>query len=115
MCEDAFPNIVLTSTIWQTLEDPKIGIEREAILKSNDRFWCTILRNPHHVKRYLGDTISAKKIVSWLIETNSKIVLEVQRQMVDEGLMLDQVSAGQYLRKDLVKLHERYEKEMEEL
>lgn len=32
--EDAFPNIALESTMWQTLDDPKVGIEREAMLKS---------------------------------------------------------------------------------
>ena len=113
--ENAFPSIALVSTMWQTLENQQIGMEREATLKSNDRFWGTILRDPNQVKRHFGDAVSAEKIVSWLIEKNSKIVLDVQRQMVDEGLTLDQTSAGQCLRKDLNKLRERYEKELEEL
>jgi myosin heavy subunit len=113
--EDAFPNIALVSTMWQTLDDQRVGIEREAMLKSNERFWGGIWRDDNQVKRHSGDVKSAREIVSWLAHRESKVVLGVQRQMIDEGLMLGETTAGKYLRRDLNKLRERYEKEMEEL
>ena len=113
--EDAFPNIALVSTMWQTLDDERIGVEREAMLKSNERFWGAIIRGADQVKRHSGDRESAREIVLSLIDRESKIILDVQRQMIDEGRMLDETTAGKYLRKDLNKLRDKYEKEMEEL
>jgi hypothetical protein len=113
--EDAFPNNRLVSTMWQTLDDQRFGVERETILKSNQRFGGPIWKDTDQVKRHPGDVTSAREIVSWLINREDKMVLDVQRQMVDEGLMLDETTARKYLSKDLNKLRKRYEKEMEQL
>ena len=117
---ECFPNVALVTTMWQTLgrsvESQRIGEDREHTLRSNDKFWGVMEKSGSRVMRHYGDKKSVADVLYWMVNRKSnKIVLDIQRQMVDQGCSLDETTAGKYLQEEFVKLRIKYEKEMEEL
>ena len=119
LCGDgALPKVVLATTMWNLLGKPgsehttEVGEQREAMLK--DKFWGNMERKGSFVTRHYGDADSGRKIVSYLIEHESNTVLDIQREMVDEGLSLDKTAAGQFLQADQIKIREKYERDLRE-
>jgi 50S ribosome-binding GTPase len=116
LCGDTcFPQVALVSTMWQELPRPegeKLGIETEAQLLSNNKFWGAMTKAGSQHFRHSGDTRSARRIIEWFLSHPARIVLEIQRELVDDRLNLDQTEAGRYLQHEAARLKERYEKEL---
>lgn len=116
--EQCFPQVALVSTMWQTLKGPegeKIGRDREAELKSKKEFWGGLTARGSRTFRYYDDLETATPIIKWFLNMPNKLRLNIQEEMVDDGLSLDQTEAGEYLGKDFAKLKRRYEQEIKEL
>lgn len=117
LCGDsALSKIVLASTMWNLLSLPgsdhtlKVGEEREMMLKG--KFWGSMEHKGSVVTRHYGDAASGQTIISRLLSNDSTVVLDIQREMVDEGLSLDQTAAGMFLQSDQLKLRQSHERKL---
>ncbi|KAL2060460.1 hypothetical protein VTL71DRAFT_9491 [Oculimacula yallundae] len=88
--EKALRNVILASTRWDKVEEQE-GAARETELRQ--KFWSYMLDHGSKMTRYHGDRDSAHAMISQLLGS-SNIVLDIQRQLVDEGRPLDETSAG---------------------
>jgi hypothetical protein len=114
--EDCFPHIVLATTMWGILGqngmDFDVGVEREKTLRSDDKFWGYMEKKGSRVMRHDRNTESAQEILSYLLDKRVAVVLDIQRQMVDEAQTLDETAAGQFVQKELIEARKRYEKDL---
>ncbi|KAI0100423.1 P-loop containing nucleoside triphosphate hydrolase protein [Nemania sp. FL0031] len=106
------PSIALATTMWNA-EEHEIQLRRHRELSESENFWGGIVAR-ENVFRHDNSTESAFKIIDCILAQQTSIVLEIQRQMVDEGLSLDQTSAGQELNKELLKQKRAFERRLKE-
>jgi protein-disulfide isomerase-like protein with CxxC motif len=66
------------------------------------------------VFRHEDTRASAMNIITYILDQHRTTVLDIQRQMVDEGKDLDQTDAGQELEKELLKQRELLEQRIQE-
>jgi hypothetical protein len=104
--ERCLPNVVLATTMWSTNPQEKAEQEqREVELITNNGFWGSLIEKGAKAHRHDGTLDSAINIIS-LLENRSPIVLDIQRQIADEGRILEETPAGEYLREDIIKKEE---------
>lgn len=109
--ELALKNVMLVSTRWSEV-DEAIGALREQQLR--DDFWAYMLGEGSTMARFYGNKDSAIGIVSQLVSRQS-IVLELQRELIDEGKTLNQTVAGVFVNDDLADKKAECEKELKDL
>ncbi|PSN60871.1 P-loop containing nucleoside triphosphate hydrolase protein [Corynespora cassiicola Philippines] len=108
---DALKNVILATTRWDDLDDA-VGSDREHQLREN--FWAYMLGHGSKMSRFYGDRGSAVSLLSQLL-SSEPVVLELQRELVQEGKTLDQTTAGSFVEHNLDQLKARYEKQMADL
>jgi hypothetical protein len=115
----SLPNVILATTMWGEVQRQSgsiaAGERREDQLKSTNEFWGGMLRAGSHYRRHTGDRKSAEEIMSVIINTRRKTTLDIQIEMVDKKLLLDETTAGRYLKQEYAALRHKYEVETEEL
>ena len=112
ICGDtALKNVLLVSNRWNEV-DEVIGAARENQLR--DDFWAFMLSNGSTMARFYGDRDSAIGIASQLISRQS-IILELQRELVEEGKTLERTVAGAFVHEDVSEMRARYEQELGDL
>lgn len=109
--EDALSNVLLASTHWAHVSAEE-GTRREADLR--DKFWKPLLDNGAVMTRHTGGAASAMALVDDLID-KSRVVLDIQRELVDERMALIDTAAGSALNEELIALQQRHEKELQEV
>lgn len=112
--DDCLPNVILATSMWSN--DPQIRAEqerRETEITTKSEFWGSLLRKGARSMRYGGEYQSAISIVSRL-EHRPQVILDIQRQIVDDRKTLDQTPAGRLLRKDIIKKEEEYKRKLEQ-
>lgn len=107
----ALSNVMLVTTRWNEVEE-SLGASREQQLR--DQFWAYMLEKGSTMARFHADRDSAISIASQLVSRES-IVLDLQREMVDEGKTLKETVAGAFVNDDLSGLKMRYEQELRDL
>jgi hypothetical protein len=107
----ALKNVILVTTMWKGV-DPKVGAAREKELR--DEFWKLMLNFGSTMMRYHGDEDSAVAIASQLL-SKSTIVLELQRELVDESKKLSDTAAGSFVNDNIEDLKTKYEEELHSL
>ncbi|KAM0235914.1 hypothetical protein ACHAP5_009560 [Fusarium lateritium] len=112
--EDALRKVVLASTMWDIVPAEK-ATKREQELKDTPEFWGWMLSKGSSVHRYNNTTESAREIILTLAGHNTPIATDLQKQMVDEGKRLDETSAGQGLKSELLKERQKLTQERQEL
>ncbi|QPC59518.1 hypothetical protein HYE67_001749 [Fusarium culmorum] len=112
--EDALKKVVLASTMWDIIPAEK-ATKREQELKDTPEFWGWMLSKGSSVHRYNNTAESARGIILSLTGHNAPIATDLQKQMVDEGKSLDETSAGQGLRSELLKERRKLTQERQEL
>jgi len=95
--ESSLKNVILASTRWDKVTESE-GASRENRLR--EHFWSYMISHGSTMTRYYGDRDSAVGMVSQLLGSGN-IVLDLQRQLVDEGRTLEQTSAGAVINGDL--------------
>lgn len=112
ICGDmALKNVVLVSTRWNEV-DEATGASREQQLR--DDFWAYMLGHGSTLARFDGSRDSAIGIASQLVSRQS-IVLELQRELIDERKTLKETVAGSYVSDDLSEMKAQYERELRDL
>lgn len=107
----ALKNVLLVSTRWNEV-DEALGASRERQLRDN--FWAYMLGNGSTMARFYGNRESAIGIASQLMSGQS-IVLELQRELVEQGKTLKQTVVGAFVNDDISELKAQYERELNEL
>jgi len=112
ICGDhAFKNVILTTTRWEQVTET-VGAKREAELRQG--FWKHMLTLGATMTRYRGDRASALAIVSNVLKIAGKnaVVLDLQREMVEENKALKDTSAGSFVNDDLRAVRMKHEEEL---
>ena len=107
----ALKNVLLVTTRWNEV-DETIGASREKQLRED--FWAYMLSNGSTMKRFHGTKDSAMVIASELVSKQA-IVLELQRELVDEGKTLQETAAGGFINEDISERKAQYEQELRDL
>jgi hypothetical protein len=110
---DSLRNVVLASTMWD-LVPQQVGEEREAELASKPEFWGNMLAHGSRIERHNRSRESALAIIRSLID-NQPIVLEIQDELVNQGLNLDDTGCGRTLRREFAAQKAELEKKLEKL
>ncbi|KAN0072589.1 hypothetical protein V8E54_009518 [Elaphomyces granulatus] len=113
---EACPGITIATTMWASLQMAEGGIEEgTARERQLSTFFGTLVKNGAKFKRHFGTKESAESIMSELVRENATIVLDIQKQLVDDGLILGETPVGRYVQQDMLKQHQKYLKELQEL
>lgn len=114
LCGDAsLPSVVLATTMWKNV-DEEDGDLRQEQLKNRPDFWGDMVAQGSRVFRHEDSRASAMNIITYILDQRKTTILQIQRQMVDEGKRLDETSAGQELEKELLKQRELFERRLKE-
>jgi hypothetical protein len=113
------PNVVLVTTMWKELQqqtgDIIAGERREEELKTTDTFWARMISHGSRTMRHTGDRQSAQAILSSILAAQTEFTLDIQTEIIDQGLPLDQTTVGKYLKQEYADLVHKYEAEAEEM
>jgi hypothetical protein len=109
--EEPLSNVLLVTSRWDGV-DLSVGAERERQLKT--KFWAYMIGHGSNMSRFYGDRPSAIGLVSQLL-CRDKVVLKLQKELVDEGKSLDSTAAGAYVSDNLEKLKQQYQEELASL
>ncbi|KAI0886792.1 P-loop containing nucleoside triphosphate hydrolase protein [Annulohypoxylon maeteangense] len=97
----AFPRVVLTSSMWDSIDQDAILLQKafcnEDQLKNTENFWGSLVDGGSHVMRWTGDKESALGAISHLInlhDLHGSIVLKIQQELVDDGINLNDTEVG---------------------
>jgi hypothetical protein len=115
LCGDGgLASVVLATTMWDRMDEDE-GSKREHELMNRHEYWKTMIENGSQVFRTDGQAESAKKIVDYLISRRSTVVLEVQREIVEEAMSLDQTAAGQAVSDEIHKQKAAFQDDLKEI
>ncbi|KAJ4993516.1 hypothetical protein SVAN01_01064 [Stagonosporopsis vannaccii] len=109
--KDALKNVLLVTSRWDGIEG-SLGAEREKQLKN--QFWSYMVGHGSNMSRFHGNRPSAVGLVSQLLG-RPDVVLQLQRELVDEGKQLDSTEAGAYVSDNLDKQRKQYQEELASL
>jgi hypothetical protein len=116
--DDALQCVVLATTRWD--EVPKADAERrEAELRNKEEFWGGMISLGSTMIRQTGSPgtrearESARKIVEFLLSKRG-MVLNIQKELVDQGRELGDTQAGQELVRERKEIEEEWKKKVEE-
>ncbi len=102
ICGEEFNNIVLTTTIWDEVEE-HVGYYREWELKTP--YWKAMVDRGSSMRRFLRTRQSTFEVLEPIIKgVRRRKALLLQREVEDLGLKLNQTSATQTLLKQLEEL-----------
>jgi hypothetical protein len=107
----ALGNVVLATSHWSRVSSEE-GIRRETELKNT--FWKDLISRGAIMTRYSGDQRSGNALIDLLIDKR-RIVLDIQRELVDEGKKLIETTAGHVLNEEIIKLQKKNEEELKKL
>jgi hypothetical protein len=108
------PSVAFVTTMWNAV-DHVTGLEREKRLMSGEAFWATMISQGAKAFRHENSKGSAMQIVSYLRNLRRPIVLDIQREMVDENRPLSETSAGQEVDAELIRMRAHYEKQLRDI
>ncbi|KAG4443916.1 hypothetical protein IFR05_000556 [Cadophora sp. M221] len=106
--KDALSNVLLVTTMWDTVR-PEVGTEREESLRTE--YWSTMLARESRMFRHTGDEESALAVVRALLP-KPKIVLQIQREMVDERKALADTAAGAVVLESLDAVTQKHQEDL---
>lgn len=110
--DEPLKNVILCTTFWSKV-DATTGDQREEELRTNREFWGGMVSRGSRMVRFT-DRQSGLGIVSSLLE-KSPIVLEIQRELVEEGKDLIETAAGITVNEELLREKARGAAEKEKL
>lgn len=116
--EDAYKYVVLCTSMWGSAEDHNTAVARERQLKEEDGFWGLMHARGSLIMRWDKDTASASEIIERLLERrqkNGSVILQIQRELVDEGRELSYTSAGQEVNRELTDAMKKWSEEIKAL
>lgn len=92
--DEALKNVILCTTMWSSVS-PEVGAEREEVLRT--MFWKDLIDRGASAVRFDGTRIDALNILSRLMFLRNAPLLQIQRQLADEGKSVKETTAGAYI------------------
>jgi len=111
--ESTLKNVVIVTNMWGEVSK-EIGEAREQELLTKDIFFKPALDKGASLKRHENNPASAYKILRAIID-NHPLLLQIQRELVDEKKDISQTSAGKELTKEWEEQMEKHRKEMKKI
>lgn len=112
-------SVILATTHWTDKEGKSVpesvGQARVKELEETEEFWGGMIARGSRVEKHDGSKTSATKIVSGLVNRQTRVTLDIQRQLVDEHRNLYDTDAGQALQRELIEERKRSEARLAEL
>jgi hypothetical protein len=107
--------LILVTSFWDKIL-PEIGEPRERELTLNESYWGSFVDKGSRVARSYGDRDSALAILDLFLSIRGPgVVLDIQRELVDQGLTLRHTTAGAYMDGEIQRLQSKYSSKIEEL
>ena len=114
--ENAFQYIKLATTMWKNLNGPNLsydtGVAREKELTSRKDWWGLMCERGSSVVRHDGTKECALEMIEDLIQRRAQggpVLLEIQKEMVDDKKSLEDTAAGQEVEKELTLAKKKFE------
>ena len=99
--DDALSNIVLATTFWEICSSIEDAVSRETELMNTEALWGYFLDRGSVVFRHYNRVASAEAVVEHLLKAQPLAVLQIQKEIVEEGKRVDETSAGKALAAEL--------------
>jgi len=109
--EKTLKNVILMTNMWGRVV-PQQGAERERQL--NDKYFKAAIEKGAQLCRHYNTPESARAILRKILE-NKPAVLQIQRELIDEGKDIADTGAGAELNREIREVVERYQREIKEL
>ena len=104
-------NVVLVTNMWG-IDSQDINESREKEL--SDKFLKSVLDKGSQMVRHHNTTESAHDIIRRIVE-NHPVVLQIQRELVDEGKDISNTAAGETINQELKELISKHQAELKDL
>ena len=111
---NAYGNIVIATTMWSDLESEAIGMDRMRERVREMSFWGAMVDKGAQVVKHDNTARSARNIIKMLVNKRA-VPLQMQQELVQNGGMIGQTSAGRQLDQDLSEVSARFQRDIEEL
>ncbi|KAF6753687.1 P-loop containing nucleoside triphosphate hydrolase protein [Ephemerocybe angulata] len=111
--EQTLRNVVIVTNMWSGV-DPHLGEERERELATNDTFFKPALDKGTKMFRHTDSLESALSIIRYILG-NRPVVLQIQKELVDEKKDISQTAAVDELERQLQAAKEAQRIETERL
>jgi hypothetical protein len=109
-------SVVLATTHWTDSDGRSVpedvGQRRITELTETKEFWGEMVARGSRVEKHDGTGESAQRIVSELVARQIKVVLDIQRNLIDDHMKLQDTGAGQALQAEIREERERSEREI---
>ncbi|KAI1201686.1 hypothetical protein F5X97DRAFT_10803 [Nemania serpens] len=112
--KDALRNVYLATTMWEKLASEAEGLEREARLLE-PKYWGDMEKQGCKIQRLQNNASSASALVQRIIDGSQPMVLQIQRELVDEGKNLDETNAGRELKMEITREREKIQADKEDM
>jgi len=112
--ERGLGSVVLATTMW-SLCPPDDARRREDQLVNQNDLWKFLVGQGARVFRQDNGAVSGQQIIDYLINRAQPVTLDIQREMVDQGLKLAETGAGREVQEELEKLKKKHDQEMREI
>lgn len=117
--EDAYKHVILATTMWGNLNGPglsyEIGIQREKELVQRLDWWGLFSKRGSKIVRHTDDKRSALELIDYLVGLQKPVLLNIQKQIVDEHKTLEETDAGQKYQKELIEMKRLHKRQIDEL
>ena len=99
--DNALKNVILVTTCWDSVRPENLGeaLRREQELV--DKFWAPMQEKGSYIDQFNGSKESAEALILELVWQRDSVVLEIQRDVVDEQKEIAETEAGRQLGKQM--------------
>jgi predicted RNase H-like nuclease (RuvC/YqgF family) len=105
---DAFSKVMLVITMGANNASPALQqVEEHRLQELQDRYWASMLKRGSSIEKHDHTVQSAERILQILAKKASPVVLQVQREIVDDKLVYNQTGVGQLANEALIELQEK--------
>jgi chromosome segregation ATPase len=111
---DGLKNVFLVTTMWNNVSQQE-GIDREKELRESPEFWKAMVDKGSKILRQEHGPVSSYHIVQQLMKRNTRVTLDIQRDMVDNKMSLADTAAGAEVQLEEQKLRAAWAEERKQL
>jgi chromosome segregation ATPase len=108
-------SVILATAHWTPAVPEDVGRARTKELVETDEFWGNMVKSGSRVVRHDGTKRSALQIVSDIVDRKTRVTLDIQRQLIDQGRNLNDTDAAQALQSELLAERKQFQERLSEL
>jgi L-lactate utilization protein LutC len=93
-----FYGVTMATTFWDLVEDIEKADQDTRELRQNPRFWKDFVDGKCTTRSLSAGKTSAMELVTAIAHSDKRLILKMQRELVDEGLLIYETDAGRELK-----------------